>query len=386
MKKILAIVVVIIIVTGCTDKKSFTVTGSLNNTDNSYIYINRLDVDTPVRIDSAKIGKKGGFHFTVKATAPDFYQIGFSGSDFITILAEPGEKIELSFPNNKLFDEYSVTGSQGTAKIKMLDSALAETKKRIDSLQVIYENSFNTPGFDSVEKSVSQYYVKILKDQRLFNIDFILKNLRSFASIKALYQRIDENTYVLYDSRDVQFMKLVSDTLTRYYPESKQAKSLKRNFDSEKSRFIINRIGQMANEMPESKLDPSLKDMSGKRITLSSLKGKYVLLTFWSAASEDCVKENLDLKSFYKKYKNLGFEIYQVNLDLNEETWKNAVKFDELPWISVREDDPANPRNATLFNVRVLPANYLFDREGNIIAMNLHGRALQIKLSQIFGM
>ena len=84
-----------------------------------------------------------------------------------------------------------------------------------------------------------------------------------------------------------------------------------------------------------------LKNIDGKRIALSSLKGKYVLLTFWSFRSKECIAENLQLKEFYKLYNNKGFEIYQINLDENEADWKAAVKFDELPWISTREDDPA---------------------------------------------
>ena len=105
-----------------------------------------------------------------------------------------------------------------------------------------------------------------------------------------------------------------------------------------------------------------MKNTSGKRIALSSLKGKYVLLTFWSVRSKECITENLQLKDYYRMYNKKGFEIYQINLDESESDWKAAVKFDELPWISTREDDPRNPVNAILFNVRNLPANYLFDK------------------------
>ena len=83
-------------------------------------------------------------------------------------------------------------------------------------------------------------------------------------------------------------------------------------------------------------------------------------------------------------FRNKGFEIYQINLDKDEKVWKSAVKFDELPWISTREDDPDDPVNARLFNVKSLPSNYLFDPEGKIIASNLHGKTLQIKLNQLF--
>jgi peroxiredoxin len=146
----------------------------------------------------------------------------------------------------------------------------------------------------------------------------------------------------------------------------------------------IRKLEQAARNAPEVKLDPDLKDINGKRIALSSLKGKVVLLTFWVTGSAESVAENLSLKELYKLYKSRGFEIYQVNLDENEEAWKNAVKFDELPWISVREDDPKNPVNARLYNVRAVPTNYLYDRDGKITAANLHGQNLRIRLAQLF--
>ena len=136
--------------------------------------------------------------------------------------------------------------------------------------------------------------------------------------------------------------------------------------------------------MPKTKLDPDLIDISGKRVALSSLKGKYVLLDFWSAKSQECIDENLQMKELYKLYNKKGFEIYQINLDENEADWRKAVRYDELPWINTREDDPKDLKYAMLFNVRNLPANYLFNKEGIIIGTNLHRRALQLKLDQLF--
>jgi hypothetical protein len=373
-----------LILAGCVDKNSVRIDGNVKSKTNKKIYINRIDVDTSVRIDSTDIKNNGNFRFKINAIEPDFYQIEFTNSDFITILAEPGEKIKLTFTGKKLYDNYEVEGSAGSKKIKMLDMVLADTKRKMDSLKLIYETASKNPGFETKEPLINKEYLTLIKGQRTKNIEFILGNLNSFASIKALYQMIDEKTYVLYDPRDLQFMKLVSDTLIFHHPNSKQARSLKKNFEKEMNQMFLNQIEQAARNAPEIKLDPNLKDMKGNRIALSSLRGKIVLLCFWATASEESIAENLSLKTFYKDYRSKGFEIYQVNLDENEEAWKKAVKFDELPWISVREDDPLNPVNARLYNVKALPANYLYDRKGAIIAVNLHGQTLQIKLAQLF--
>jgi hypothetical protein len=251
-------------------------------------------------------------------------------------------------------------------------------------MRVVYNKASAEPDFESKRLLLESEFSNIIKAQRRTNIEFIISNVSSLASIKALYQRIDPQTYVLYDPRDLQYLKIVTDSLTRHYPNSNQVKALARDFKKELDQMNVSKIEEMANSMPQTKLDPDLKTIEGNRISLSSLKGKYVLLSFWSVKSRDCVQENLQFKDLYKKYSKQGFEIYQINIDTNESEWKAAVKFDELPWINAREDDPANPKNALLYNVKSVPSNYLYDKDMKIIASNLHGKALQLKLDQIF--
>ena len=384
MKRIIFLLTLVIIITGCNHKKQFSVNGVIKDSKTKYIYLNKLDVDTPILIDSAKISRKGSFRFKVKATGPDFYQLGFSTTNFITLLAEPGERINLLFNGKDLFENYSVKGSAGSAKLQVLDLFLAETKRKLDSLSTLYTKASHEPGFDVRGPLLDAEFKDLVKAQRKNNIVFIINNINSLASIKALYQKINPQTYVLYDQHDLQNLKIVSDSLTRHYPNSKQVQALARDFKKELNQMLFSQIEQISKNLPNTVLDPDLVNIAGKRVSLSSLKGKYVLLTFWSAQSKDCIEENLQLKEFYKLYNKKGFEIYQINLDENEELWRAAVRFDELPWINTREDDPKDPKNALLFNVKTLPANYLFDKESKIIASNLHGKELQLKLDQLF--
>jgi thiol-disulfide isomerase/thioredoxin len=384
-KRITVILVIIMSLSGCGKRNKFRIEGELHYPGGRYIKLDRVDIDIPVFIDSVKIKRNGTFRFKVNTSEPDFYKLGFSDSDFITILSEPGENINIEFKDHKLYEDYEVTGSPGTEKIRILDSVLSKTVTKIDSIRTLYKNIQDKPDFKEKEEALNEEFMKVLNAQRKFSIGFILKNLRSFASIKALYQKIDESTYVLYDYRDLQFMKLVSDTLLHYYPRSKQVRALKADFEKELNLGMLDRLNQITKDLPGTKLDPNLIDLSGKRIALSSLHGKYVLLTFWSANSRTCISENLQLKEYYKKYNSKGFEIYQINLDTDEDTWKRAVRYDELPWICVREDDPSKPQNAILYNVKSVPTNYLYDPSGVIIANNLHGRPLQLKLIQLFG-
>jgi thiol-disulfide isomerase/thioredoxin len=384
MKRNIFLLALVLIFSGCNNKTKFTINGVIKNSKEKYIYLNRLDVDTPVLLDSAKIKGKGTFVFRVKATGPEFYQLGFSSTNFITLLIEPGEKISLSFNGKNLYEKYSIKGSTGSEKIQLLDYTLADTKRKLDSLGVLYTKASHEADFGVSGPLLESEFNGLVKDQRKKNIEFIINNINSLVSIKALYQRINPETYVLNDQHDLQYLKIVTDSLTRHYPSSKQVQALARDFEKEMNRMYFSQIEQISKNLPKTVLDPDLKTLAGNRVALSSLKGKYVLLDFWSAQSKDCIEENLQLKEFYKLYNKKGFEIYQINLDANEADWRAAVRFDELPWINTREDDPNNPKNAILFNVRALPANYLIDKAGTIIASNLHGRALQLKLEQLF--
>ena len=384
MKKILIIAIPVLLLSGCSSKDSFTVTGHISNPRQKSLVLNMVDVDRLIFIDSAKLGTNGSFKFRVKATGTDFYQIGYSDTDFITLIAGPGEKIRLTFKGLNTSGDYEVSGSKESEDVRVLDLRLAAGKVKLDSLRTLYVNLEGTESSEAERSRLEEEFTDVLQDLRKKNIEYIVTNPSSMASLKAVYQRIDENTYVLYDHRDLQYLKIVSDSLGRHYPRSRNVKALAEDLKKEMNEMVARQIRNIASNAPETVLNPNLLDVNGNRIALSSLRGKIVLLTFWSVDSRECLSENIQLKEFYKNYRNKGFEIYQINVDQNEERWKQAVSFEELPWISTREDDPQVLENVRLFNVQVLPTNYLFGRDGSIIATNLHGRSLQIKLNQLF--
>lgn len=385
MKNLSLIILSVIMVTGCGKSGNIRISGEYNGPREEKLYLHRVDVDIPLLIDSVKIGRSGRFTVRFTSDQPNFYNLGFDNREFITLIASPDDNIDLVFRGNSLQEDYLVSGSDESEKIRDLDMTLSATLVRLDSLRKAYSSATGTPGFDTIGPALEQKYNEIIRAQRKNNIAFILDNLSSLASIKALYQRLDDETYVLYDERDLQYLKLVSDTLGRYYPNSKQVKALASNLEKELNALYMNRISALAGDLQPTPLDAELPDIDGKLIKLSSLKNRnYVLLSFWSAESNECVANNLQMKEYYRIYKREGFEIYQVSIDQNEELWKSAVRFDELPWISVRDFSDGESRTASLFNVTAIPSNYLISPEGEIIGKNLFGKALQIKLSQIF--
>ena len=382
MKNFVLILFAAAALTGCGENDKVVIKGTFGEKKEGVVYLDQSDVDRSTVIDSVSI-KRNRFRFSTAITGPEFLQVRLNNNDFIGLLASPGEEINLHFGSSPLIMNYTVSGSVGSDLIRGLDQHLFTTKVRLDSLTKLYT------GLSDEELAVQgagleKAYVDAVEAQRKHNIGFILENITSLASIKALYQRIDENTYVLYQPRDLQFLKIVSDSLSVKYPVSKHVRALKENVTSELNRMYIDRLTSMATEASPAKADPVLPDTQGKMIRLSSLRGKYVLVTFWATTSEDCLAEISGLKNIYSLYHGKGLEIYQVSLDADANRWKNVVKFEEIPWISVREEDPGNPAYAMAMNISKVPSNLLFDPEGNIINTNLFGRNLQIRMDQLF--
>ena len=384
MKKLVFFVLLALLAAGCKNH-NLVINGIYPYEGHDILYLKKVDLKNPVAVDSATINNSGKFRFKTTIDEPSFYTLGFDNNEFITIVAEPGDQINVEFKAKRLQNEYSVEGSVESEKIRKLDKKLGRTLLKLDSLTGEYNKIAGNDAEQEKATSLEKEYQDVLNEQRTFNIAFILDNLSSLSAIKALYQSIDENTFVLYKPRDLQYLKLVSDSLSKYYPDISLTKSLMSNLEEELNQMYADRITQAAEVADPVKLDANLKNIQGQRIRLSDvMENKYVLLSFWSAESRECISNNLFLKNVYSLYHNDGLEIYQVNLDADEETWKKSVNFDELPWISVREDDPSSPITARIFNVTGVPANYLFDKEGNIIGKDLFGKSLKIKLSQIF--
>lgn len=385
MKKACFLILLTGIALACNNENNIVISGDHPDSTHEYLYLNSLNLNKPVLVDSVKIKPSGKFRIKIKNTEPAFYTLGYNNKEFVTLVAEPGDRIKLQFKGKKLQNDYTVEGSEESEKIRILDKKLGQTILILDSLTTEYEAISEKEDNPELAAAIEEEYANTLNEQRKYNIGFILDNLSKLSAVKALYQKINENTFVLYQQRDLQYLKLVSDSLSKYYPGISLTKSLKENLDNEINRMYVNRISKAAESLTPVNLDANLKNLNGIRVRLSELtKDNYVLLSFWSAESNECISNNLFLKQMYKLYNKEGFEIYQVNLDSDEALWKSSVKFDELPWISVREDDPSDPVTARMFNVTNLPANYLLDTNGEIIGKDLFGRSLKIKLGQIF--
>lgn len=126
----------------------------------------------------------------------------------------------------------------------------------------------------------------------------------------------------------------------------------------------------------------SLPDTAGVNVSLDSFKGKYTLVEFWASWCPYCRVENPNLVKAYNQYKNKNFTILSVSLDRDHSDWLKAIYTDGLTWTHVSDLKFWDSEIPALYGVRGIPANYMLDPEGVIVAFNLKGEDLFAFLSE----
>jgi peroxiredoxin len=150
----------------------------------------------------------------------------------------------------------------------------------------------------------------------------------------------------------------------------------------------VNQIESMIARMEKVQVgsvapDFTLPDVDGNPVSLSSFRGKYVLVDFWAAWCPDCRKENPNIVAAWEKYKDKNFAVLGVSLDRNRDQWLAAIEKDGLKWTQVSDLKYWSSDAAVLYCIRWIPMSFLIDPEGKIVSIGLEGEELHNKLEEL---
>ena len=377
-KLICSLMVIALFTVSCSDSSQFSIRGSISNAEGQYIYLDELGVDSSMKIDSFLLGNKGEFEFEGNVTFPTFYLLKLNEKNFITLLVDSTEQVEVYGDAANFSRDYKVSGSEGSVQVQELNTRLISTKHQLDSIESLQISFRSEIRYASDQIRWEEESDKIKEDQIEYSTNFVKSHPFSMANVLALYQKFDDDNYVV---QDLLSLKTAATALNTFYPESEHVQALYNNtiLLMQQERNLA--VQQVVKEYGLNSPDIVLPNVDGEDVALSSLRGKYVLVQFWSAADKGSRYLNPVLVELYEKYHSKGFEIYQVSIDTNRYDWVDAIDADGLNWINVGDMQGSNVALMS-YNVQSIPYNYLLDPEGNILAKSLVGASLGQALSQ----
>jgi peroxiredoxin len=368
-----------IVLSSCQKSNQFSISGKISHAEGDTIYLEELLVSTTKPVAKKAMDEKGKFEFKGESSIPTYYLLKLSGNKFITLLVDSLDNIVVEADAANFGREYLVKGSVGSIQVKELTENLNRTEHKLDSLRQLNNLYKGNPDYENLKEKWNEEYVVLIEEQSKFSTDFVLANPFSMASVYALYQKYRDQSYVI---RDLQTMRTAASALNAIYPNSILVKALYENtlqyLRDEKAAQMKKFIEEEGANSP----DIVLPNVNGKEIALSSFRGKVVLLHFWAAEDQGSRILNSLLADAYKKYKNKGLEIYQVNVGNNRSEWIDVIDNDKLSWTNVGDLEGSTKARLS-YNIQSIPYNYLLDKEGKIIAKNLTGTDLDKALAQI---
>jgi peroxiredoxin len=303
----------------------------------------------------------------VKMTEPGYYQLNFYNRQKLNIILYKSD-LEVNVDGNNQQGFFEVKGSPDMDLIRDVQEVQTRINNdpAVEQLNKDYTIAVQNKDQEKV-KELQFKYQQIAAGYYDKVAEVMVQKSPSLAVINLLQSNaLDKDKY--YDTY-VQ----VAEKLKKEWPGYSHANDFIEYVDKMK----LTAVGQPAPEI-------ALPNPQGQVVSLSSMRGKYVLVDFWAKWCGPCRAENPNVVRAYQKYKDKGFTVFGVSLDRNKEDWVQAIKEDNLTWTHVSDLKYWQSEAAKTYNITGIPFSVLLDPRGVIIAKNLRGAALEAKLEEIF--
>ncbi|MEM9857862.1 MAG: TlpA disulfide reductase family protein [Bacteroidota bacterium] len=308
------------------------------------------------------------FSKKVNIESPGYYRLNFYNKQSVNLILNKDD-ITVNVDGNAQNGHAEVIGSSDHDFIK-------EIQQMNQAFQSSPEVTQINKDFMAANQSGDQQAMGELRS-RYFELEGSFKNQVAVriesagASLGAL--EILRNGRILDKDQNFQTFSKFASTVKEEIPNS----LVVNEFVAEVERMKKLALGEIAPDI-------TLPNPDGEMVSLSSLRGNYVLLDFWAKWCRPCRMENPNVVRMYKKYNEQGFEVFGVSLDRTRQDWLQAIEQDGLSWTHVSDLKYFQSDAAKLYNVSAIPFALLIDPEGRIIAKNLRGKQLENKLEEIF--
>jgi peroxiredoxin len=383
------IIVAVTTIAACSQKKngSLEVTGTIKNIDkataqyqnainngNITLVLYEVPFGTdlqPVQLDSVTVSaQKNTFHLKGAGAGTGMYNIAINNGPMIPIVADASDvTIDIDFAQPQF---YQVKGSDAS---KQLGDFIFNYGSRYSGI----ERAMNQ--LDSLKKfGAADSLLMAGTDRKNAAITDLNNYLKSFMAnvnhpVVASFAVGRSGSTLPTAEFEAELGKLV-----KKFPTDPNLTDLKARYEAYKQQAAKSNSGSWTGKKAP---DFSMPDVNGQEVSLSSFKGKYVLVDFWASWCVPCRNENPNVVAAYNKYKNKNFTVLGVSLDKDKGKWIEAIQQDQLNWTQISDLAYWNSKAVTLFGFNGIPFNVLVDPQGTVVGEALRGEALEEKLQEV---
>ncbi len=366
MKNLVKIFFLLLVATmvSCAKKSEFVINGELKNAgENKKVFLFVADsLGQMIPMDSTVLNENKEFVLKAKSEQPEFYQV-FVGDKSYMLIAQNGDEIKLKADLANHSGAYEINGSAEADKITEYNKITSEFSLESGQLAEKY-SKLVAENQDNKDAIIAEFHEKSQKLYEPFlakSYQFIQNNKKSLTAFFAanVIMGTDPNAY---ENEIIAYSKEAKES----FPQNKAVIAFARQMESLEQVAV----GKAAPEF-------SAKSPEGKEIKLADFKGKYVLLDFWASWCGPCRQENPNIVKIFHDFKSKNFTVFGFSLDDDQTKWLNAIKADNLDWQHVSELKQWDAETARLYNINAIPASFLIDPNGKIIAKNLRSEDLR---------
>lgn len=362
MKKLLfAVAAILVLFASCDTQKKYELSGKIEGQSEGKIYLSIEKDRDLVKIDSVDI-VDGTFKFVGHVDVADMYYLQVTDKNVLPFFLENSPiLVEANIENLR---DAKITGSVSQGVYDGFDASMKAFKEKQAPIIATYKKAMSEKDEVASEAAIKEY--EAVDTEKIESVKtFVKTNGNSVVAAVVAYRFLSSQLKV--DEMEELYNGFAENVKT-----SSSALAIKAKVDILKQVAI----GQPAPDF-------TLNTPEGTPLSLSSLKGKVVVIDFWASWCGPCRRENPHMVEIYKELSPKGVEFLGVSLDKDEAKWLKAIEDDGLIWKHVSDLKYWNSAAAKLYGVNGIPCTYLIDQNGTIVAKKVFGDELKAEIEKL---